>query len=161
MSSSRIGTLAIAIALGVSAGANAHTNEHGIDAQNFDATVGACTDFFAYANGDWLKSNPIPAAYSQWSLDDELRERNLTLLREILDKAAKDPGAVGSTSQKIGDFYASALDETAVDAAGYAPIKPDLARVDATGAGRGHDVARADMQHRTIGREPDRRHVVA
>jgi putative endopeptidase len=131
MSSSRIGTLAIAIALGVSAGANAHTNEHGIDAQNFDATVGACTDFFAYANGDWLKSNPIPAAYSQWSLDDELRERNLTLLREILDKAAKDPGAVGSTSQKIGDFYASALDETAVDAAGYAPIKPDLARVDA------------------------------
>ena len=131
MRACRTRTLAATLALGLVASASAHTNEHGIDAQNFDATVGACTDFFAYANGGWLKSNPIPAAYSQWSLDDELRERNLSLLREMLDKAAQNPGAVGSTSQKIGDFYASALDETAVDAAGYAPIKPDLARVDA------------------------------
>jgi putative endopeptidase len=127
----RICTLAAALALGSAGSVSAHTNEHGIDPQNFDTTVGACTDFFEYANGGWLKSNPIPAAYSQWSLDDELRERNLTLLREILDKAAKDPGATGGATQKIGDFYASALDDKAVDAAGYTPIKPDLARVDA------------------------------
>jgi putative endopeptidase len=55
------------------AGASAHTNERGIDPQNFDESTGACADFFEHANGGWLKSNPIPAEYSQWSLDDELR----------------------------------------------------------------------------------------
>ena len=111
------------------AAAGAQGNEHGIDPRNFDTATAACTDFFQYANGGWLKANPIPAEYSQWSLDDELRERNLALQREILDAAAKNPGAAGSTAQKIGDFYASALDETAVDAAGSAPIRPDLARI--------------------------------
>ena len=74
-------------------GASAHTNERGIDPQNFDESIGACTDFFQHANGGWLKSNPIPAEYSQWSLDDELRERNLALLRGILEDAAKNAGA--------------------------------------------------------------------
>jgi putative endopeptidase len=113
------------------AGAFAHTNERGIDPENFDDSVGACADFFQHANGGWLKSNPIPAEYSQWSLDDELRERNLAMLREILDDAAKNPAEPGSNARKIGDFYASAMDEAAVNAAGYAPIRDRLARVDA------------------------------
>jgi len=111
--------------------ASAHTNERGLDAQNFNDAVPACTDFFEHANGGWLKSNPIPAEYSQWSLDDELRERNLALLREVLEGAAKTPGAAGSTNQKIGDFYASAMDEAAIETAGSKPIDADLARVDA------------------------------
>jgi putative endopeptidase len=111
--------------------AAAHTNERGIDPQNFDDSVGACTDFFQHANGGWLKSNPIPAEYSQWSLDDELRERNLALLRGILDDAAKTPGAPGSNVRKIGDFYASAMDEAAIEAAGFRPIESRLARIDA------------------------------
>jgi putative endopeptidase len=125
-----IRTLAATLALSLTTAVTAHTNEYGIDAQNFDESVSACTDFFQHANGGWLKSNPIPAEYSQWSLDDELRERNLALLREVLEGAAKDPGAAGSAKQKIGDFYASAVDETAIDAAGYTPIKPELAHVD-------------------------------
>jgi len=131
MSACRIRALSGALAIGLAAGAHAHTNERGIDAQNFDPTTPACTDFFQHANGGWLKSNPIPAEYSQWSLDDELRDRNLAVLRQILDTAAKDPGAAGSTTQKLGDFYASATDERAIDAAGFTPIKNDLARVDA------------------------------
>ena len=111
-------------------GAVAHTNERGIDPQNFDETVGACTDFFEHANGSWLKSNPIPPEYSQWSLDDELRERNLALLRGILESAAKNPAEPGSNLRKIGDFYASAMDESAINAAGYEPIHPKLANVD-------------------------------
>jgi len=111
--------------------ASAHANERGLDAQNFNDAVPACTDFFEHANGGWLKSNPIPAEYSQWSLDDELRERNLALLREVLESAAKTPGAAGSTNQKIGDFYASAMDEAAIETAGSKPIDADLARVDA------------------------------
>ena len=108
----------------------AHTNERGLDAQNFDEAVGACTDFFEHANGGWLKSNPIPPEYSQWSLDDELRERNLALLREMLEGAAKKPAEPGTDLRKIGDFYAAAMDEKSIDAAGYAPIRQRLARVD-------------------------------
>jgi len=122
--------LAVALLFAVGAAA-AHTNERGIDPQNFDDATAACTDFFEHANGGWLKSNPIPAEYSQWSLDDELRERNLALLRGILDEAAKTPAEPGSNARKIGDFYASAMDESAIDAAGYKPIEARLARIDA------------------------------
>lgn len=108
----------------------AHTNERGLDPQNFDEAVGACTDFFEHANGGWLKSNPIPPEYSQWSLDDELRERNLTLLREMLEDAAKKPAEPDTNLRKIGDFYAAAMDEKSISAAGYAPIKQRLARID-------------------------------
>ena len=80
MSPIRPRIFAAALAFTASA-AVAHTNERGLDPQNFDEATGACADFFQHANGGWLKSNPIPAEYSQWSLDDELRERNLALLR--------------------------------------------------------------------------------
>ena len=122
----------LAVALVFAAGsAFAHTNERGIDPLNFDDSVAACTDFFQHANGGWLKSNPIPAEYSQWSLDDELRERNLALLHGVLEDAAKQTAEPGSNLRKIGDFYASAMDESAINAAGFAPIEARLARVDA------------------------------
>ncbi|HEY6940939.1 M13 family metallopeptidase [Dokdonella sp.] len=129
MPACRTRVLAAALSLGLVAGAQAHTNERGLDARNVDPATGACSDFFQHANGGWLASNPIPAEYSRWSLDDELRERNLTLLRGVLDDAAAHPGAAGSTTQKIGDFYASAIDEAAAEAAGHAPIDSDLERI--------------------------------
>ncbi|MDR3385769.1 MAG: M13 family metallopeptidase [Rudaea sp.] len=107
----------------------AHTNDHGLDAKNMDPSAGACRDFFQYADGGWLKSNPIPPAYSRWSLDDEINERNLGILRNILENAAAHPGALGETSQKIGDFYAAAMDEVGIEKAGTAPLKDDLAAI--------------------------------
>ena len=121
--------LAAALLSCATGAAVAHTNQTGLDARNFDDSTNACVDFFQHADGGWLASNPIPAEYSQWSLDDELRERNLALLREVLETAAKNPGEKGSVTQKIGDFYASALDEKSIDDAGYTPIQPDLDRV--------------------------------
>ncbi len=121
-------TLASVLLLGA-AGAPAHTNERGLDARNFDPRTDACTDFFQYANGGWLQSNPIPASYSTWSLDSEIGERNLTLLRGILENAAAHRGAAGSAAQKLGDFYAAAMDEKAADRAGVAPLKDDLAAI--------------------------------
>ncbi len=106
--------------------AAAHSNDHGLDARNFDTSTPACTDFFEHANGGWLKSNPIPASYSTWSLDNEIGERNLTILKRILDDAAAHPGAAGSATQKIGDFYATAMDEKAIDKAGITPLDTDL-----------------------------------
>ena len=121
-------TLAPAL-LSIAAGAAAHTNEHGIDARNFDVRTPACTDFFQHADGGWLKSNPIPAEYSTWSLDNEIGERNTAILKRVLEDAAKHPGAAGSATQKIGDYYATAMDEAAIDKAGSAPLKDDLAAI--------------------------------
>ena len=117
------------VLLSIAAGAAAHTNEHGIDARNFDARTPACTDFFQHADGGWLASNPIPAEYSTWSLDNEIGERNTAILKRILEDAAAHPGASGSATQKIGDFYAAAMDEAAIDKAGIAPLRNDLAAI--------------------------------
>jgi putative endopeptidase len=111
------------------ASASFAANERGLDAANFDPSTPACSDFFQYANGGWLKVNPIPAEYGGWSLDDELRERNELLLRGVLEAAAANPGPTGGTTQKIGDFYATALDEAAAEKAGRTPIDADLARI--------------------------------
>jgi putative endopeptidase len=107
----------------------AHTNDHGLDTRNFDSKSAACSDFFQYANGGWLAGNPIPPEYGSWSLDNEIQDRNEAVLREVLEAAAAKPGADGTVTQKIGDFYASAMDEAAIEKAGSTPLKADLARI--------------------------------
>ncbi|HWT14740.1 MAG TPA: M13 family metallopeptidase N-terminal domain-containing protein, partial [Patescibacteria group bacterium] len=127
----RFRPLAAAITLALSFTVAAASNERGIDPSNFDTTVAACTDFYQFANGQWEQRNPIPAAYSSWGVMNELSERNFAVLKEILDVAAKAQAKPGSTQQKIGDFYASAMDEAAIEQAGFDPLKPDLAAIDA------------------------------
>ena len=127
----RIAPLALAIAVSFAATASAHTNDHGLDRRNFDEKAASCTDFYRYANGGWLDSNPIPAEYSAWGIGNEMRERNLNLLKQILEESSKEAAKPGSNAQKIGDFYASAMDEAGIEKAGYDPIKPDLAKIDA------------------------------
>lgn len=121
--------LAAAVALALSFTVHAAANERGIDKNNFDTSVAACTDFYQHANGGWEKHNPIPAAYSSWGMMNELSERNLAVLHTILDDAAKAKAKPGSTQQKIGDFYASAMDEAGIEQAGIAPLKADLAEI--------------------------------
>lgn len=117
------------VLLTLATSAVAFTNEHGLDARNFDTRTPACTDFFQHANGGWLKSKPIPASYSTWSLDNEIGERNIAILKGILEDAAAHPGAIGSATQKIGDFYAAAMDEPAIEKTGIAPLSDDLAAI--------------------------------
>jgi putative endopeptidase len=126
----RVRAISLAIGLALTATASAFTNDHGLDRRNFDPSVAACTDFYRYANGGWLDSNPIPAEYSNWGMGNELRERNFNQLKQILDDTAKTKAKPGSNAQKIGDFYASAMDEAAIEKAGYGPVKPDLAAIE-------------------------------
>ena len=65
-------------------------------------------------NGGWLASNPIPPEYSQWSLDNEIQDSNEAVLRDELEAASKSSAAAGSVTNKIGDFYARAMDEAAI-----------------------------------------------
>jgi putative endopeptidase len=100
---------------------------HGFDLANLDRSVSPCDDFFQFADGGWVKSHPIPAAYPSWGTFNKLHEDNENALQKILDKAAADKSAApGSNWQKIGDFYASCMDESAIETAGITPLQPDL-----------------------------------
>jgi len=103
---------------------------HGVDLKILDKTCKPCEDFFNFANGEWLKKNPVPAAYPSWGRFNELSERNREQLRGILEGAAADSKAPsGSNAQKIGDFYASCMDEKQINAAGAKPLEPEFARI--------------------------------
>jgi len=103
----------------------------GYDPANIDKNTSACTDFYQYANGTWLKKTEIPAAYSSWGAFNILAENNRKTLHDILEEAAKNTKAVkGSNEQKIGDYYASCLDEAKREAESMKPLVPELARID-------------------------------
>jgi endothelin-converting enzyme/putative endopeptidase len=98
---------------------------------SIDKAADPCTDFYQYACGGWLASNTIPADRASWGTGEMLRERNRTVLRDILERAADDGAQRSSIEQKIGDFYFSCMDERTINARGYDALKPELARIDA------------------------------
>ena len=98
------------------------------DPAAIDKSADPCTDFYQYACGSWLKNNPIPADQASWGRFSELAERNRVILRDILEAASKNRDA---DTQKIGDYYASCLDQAAIDKQGLTPLKPEFDRIDA------------------------------
>src|ERR1043166_1238344 len=96
---------------------------HGFDLASLDQKTPACTDFYQYANGGWLAANPIPAAFPSWGVAQVLQEKNRDVLHEILDQAAANKNAPkGSAEQKVGDYYASCMDEAQIEKDGIKPI---------------------------------------
>ena len=89
----------------------------GLDVTAMDKSVDPCVDFYAYACGGWQKKNPIPPDQSSWSVYSKLQDENRTLLRSILENAAVNDPHRGPINQKIGDIYASCMDEAAVNKA--------------------------------------------
>jgi putative endopeptidase len=108
---------------------SAYGQTKAIDPSNIDASVKPCDDFFMYANGGWLKKNPIPASESRWGSFNELDNKNNLLLRDILEDASKKASPKGSIEQKVGDYYFSAMDSLAIEKAGIGPIKPELDKI--------------------------------
>ena len=119
----------------------------GIDPADLDRSVPACVDLNQFGNGGWLKANPIPPDQSYWGSVSILFEQNRDRLHGILEKAAANPAAAGSDERKIGDFWASCMDEAAIEAAGAAPIQPELRRIDriATPADLQAEIARLQV----------------
>ena len=104
----------------------------GLSLANLDKSVSPCDNFYQYASGSWLKSNPIPAAESSWGSFNTLADNNRTILRRILNQAAANRTAKpGSNAQKVGDFYASAMDTVAIEAAGLKYLQPHLVKIEA------------------------------
>jgi putative endopeptidase len=103
----------------------------GFDTSRMDTSVSACTDFFQYANGTWLKNTEIPASQSSWGTFNMLRDNTTVTLREILENAAKANAPQGSGTQLIGDFYAACMDEAAIEKAGTSALDPYFKQIDA------------------------------
>lgn len=101
-----------------------------LDPANMDTTVRPGDNFFQYANGAWLKNNPIPKSKTRWGSFNELDENNNAVLHSLLDSAAKITGAAkGSSTQMVGDFYRTGMDSMAIEKAGITPLNPILARI--------------------------------
>ncbi len=121
--------LAIAFALSATAIAAAPAPTSRIDPASLDGKVQPCADFYAYVNGKWTAANPVPADRTRWGTFDELREASLKSQRALIEDPAMSKAAVGTIEQKLGDFYATGMDEAAIEKAGITPLKPELAKI--------------------------------
>jgi len=110
-----------------------------LDPKNMDTSIKPQDDFYLYANGGWIKQNPIPPEFARWGSFNALAEHNNDALHEISEKAAaaaaKAPAQPAADKapdlRKVGDFYASGMDEKAVDAGRITPLADEFKRIDA------------------------------
>jgi endothelin-converting enzyme/putative endopeptidase len=96
-----------------------------LDVTAMDKSIDPCVDFYQYACGGWQTNNPIPPDQTSWSVYAKLYQDNLIFLRAILEQASAASERDGVT-QKIGDFYAACMDESAVEKRGLSVLQPDL-----------------------------------
>ena len=100
----------------------------GIDTQYIDPSVRPQDDFFGYLNGKWLKSTEIPADKSSWGTFAKLADDVQPQVRSIIESAQADKKA-GADARKIGDLYASYMNESKREQLGYKPLAGELATI--------------------------------
>ena len=106
------------------------TSRKGIDRANLDPSCKPCTDIWRYANGGWLEKNPIPDRFSAWGPGLAQTEENQQRLQGILESAAANRSAPpDSNERKLGDFYASCMDNATIEARGLGVLRPELQRI--------------------------------
>src|SRR6202142_1199391 len=108
------------------------SSEPVLDVSAMDRTIDPCVDFYTYSCGGWVKKNPIPPDQSSWSTYGKLEDENRVQLRTILEEAAKTSegrGAANDAAKKIGDYYASCMDEPAIEKFGAKPLQPGFDRI--------------------------------
>ena len=126
---------ALALTLGLATSAAAQTSvipmqSTPLDPANLDRSVSACADFYQFANGGWVKSHPVPPAYSVWGSFAELQENNQNNLLAILRNAASSGNPRASADlRKLGTYYSSCMDSASAERNGSQPIVSELARV--------------------------------
>lgn len=132
------GTLFLALTLGFIGLSGAHSRAasgegatgRGFDVASLDRSCKPCDDFNQFANGGWMKANPIPAAYADWGRFRILNESNQKNLHKILESAKDNTStAKDSPERKIGDYYCSCMDSQRIEAEGIKPIEPDIDRI--------------------------------
>src|SRR5437899_11587808 len=111
----------------------ASQNPPPLDPKNMGTSVKPQEDFYLYANGGWLKRNPVPPEYSRWGSFSELEEKNNEALHKIAEKTANAhlDANTAPEVQKVGDYYASGMDEKTIETARIKPLEDELKRIDA------------------------------
>src|SRR5215831_19242874 len=102
---------------------------HGIDLSSMDTSVAPGDDFFQFANGAWMSRTEIPADVSRWGTFSLLNDISVQRTKGLLESAAASSAPAGSDERKVGDFYASYLDEETIENRGIQPLKPQLAAI--------------------------------
>jgi putative endopeptidase len=123
-----------------------------LDPANMDTTVRPNDNFYLYANGTWLKKNPIPADQTRWGSFNELVENNNKALHDLLESAANAKAAAGTKEQLAGDLYRSGMDSANIEKAGITPLKPYLDRINAITDANG--ILREVATEHTLGMNP-------
>jgi putative endopeptidase len=103
-----------------------------LDPANMDTTIRPSQNFYLYANGEWLKKNPIPPEYSSWGSFTELFDLNMNQLHDIANSAAAETTAPkGSDTQLVGGFHFSGMDTNDIETRGLKPLEPYLKKINA------------------------------
>jgi putative endopeptidase len=125
----------------------------GFSVDYMDRAVDPGTNFYLFADGQWLKNNPVPPDKSRWASFTELAERNWFLIHEILDSAAlpEAPLPPHSPRREVGDFFASAMDTNRIEKLGLQPIAGDLKKIDRIQSTKDLFALLADFHQRGIG----------
>src|SRR5271165_469402 len=100
-----------------------------LDVSAMDRSANACADFYEYSCGGWMAHNPIPADQASWSVYGKLYQDNQRFLWGILDGLARSNAGRSANQQKIGDYFASCMDDAAIERRGASPLAPTLARI--------------------------------
>jgi putative endopeptidase len=124
-----------------------------LDVRSMDRSVDACEDLYTFACGGWLKNNPIPADQTAWSVYGKLGFENQRYLWGILESVAKPTANRTPSQQKIGDYFAACMNTDAIDRAGIAPLRADLARIDALTDREQLGKFVGDVHARTVGND--------
>ena len=108
----------------------ASSSTSGLHLDWLNPKINPSQNFYEFANGTWQKQNPIPAAYSYWSVGFILQEQNIKLTHQLVEDVAKSTHSVDSVEEKLGNFYQSGMDETTIEKLGATPLQAEFSRID-------------------------------
>ncbi|KRG47160.1 M13 family metallopeptidase [Stenotrophomonas beteli] len=100
-----------------------------LNSADLDPAISACTDLNGFVNSKWLKANPVPGDQTTWGSFEILRERSLEVQHALVQQAATSQAKAGSVEAKIGDIWKTGNDEAKIEAAGLAPLQPQLDKI--------------------------------